>query len=232
VLIRTDSAGGTHEFLNYLTDHGLGYSVGFGLSTIAAQAIDRLLPQAWTRAYDPDGTEREGAWVAELTGMLDLSSWPAGMRVIVRKERPHPGAQLRFTDRDGLRLTAFATNTRGGQLAALELRHRRRARCEDRIRSAKDCGLRNLPLHGFDQNRIWCTIVELACELLAWTQMLALTGSPARRWEPKALRLRLFSIAARLTRHARRRRLKLAAAPHLQLLLNGMHTLTELPNPG
>ena len=231
VLIRTDSAGGTHEFLNYLTDRGLGYSVGFGLTQTAAQAIDRLLPQVWTPAYDADGTEREGAWVAELTGMLDLSSWPAGMRVIVRKERPHPGAQLRFTDRDGLRLTAFATNTTTGQLAALELRHRRRARCEDRIRTAKDCGLRNLPLHGFDQNRIWCVIVELACELLAWTQMLALHDSPARRWEPKALRL--FSVAARLTRHARRRRLKLAAgAPHLHLLLDGIRTLTALPDPG
>ena len=141
VLIRTDSAGGTHEFLNYLTDRGLGYSVGFGLTQTAAQAIDRLLPQIWTPAYDADGTEREGRGWLRLTGMLDLSSWPAGMRVIVRKERPHPGAQLRFTDRDGLRLTAFATNTTTGQLAALELRHRRRARCEDRIRTARtaDC---------------------------------------------------------------------------------------------
>ncbi len=67
---------------------------------------------------------------------MDLTSWPGGMRLILRKERPHPGAQLRFTDADGLRLTAFVTNTRGGQLADLELRHRRRARCEDRIRVA------------------------------------------------------------------------------------------------
>src|SRR5207248_5948010 len=120
----------------------------------------------------------------------DLSGWPPGMRVIVRKERPHPGAQLRFTDRDGLRLTAFATNTTRGQLADLELRHRRRARCEDRIRAAKDTGLRNLPLHGFDANRIWCELVAMACELTAWMQMLALDGQ-ARRWEPKRLRLRL-----------------------------------------
>ena len=96
------------------------------------------------------------------------------MRVIVRKERPHPGAQLRFTDLDGHRFTAFATDARRGQLADLELRHRRRARCEDRIRSAKDTGLRNLPLKGFAQNQLWCEIVALACELLAWTQMLAL----------------------------------------------------------
>ena len=131
------------------------------------------------------------------------------MRVIVRKERPHPGAQLRFTDIDGHRFTAFATDTKKGQLAVLELRHRRRARCEDRIRCAKDTGLRNLPLKGFAQNQLWCEIVALACELLAWTQMLALTGD-ARRWEPKRLRLRLFSVAGRIVRGSRRLRLRLA----------------------
>ena len=106
------------------------------------------------------------------------------MRVIVRKERPHPGAQLRITDIDGNRITAFATNTSRGQLADLELRHRRRARAEDRIRIAKDTGLTNLPLHALAQNEIWCAIVALACELTAWLQMLALPGD-ARRWEPK-----------------------------------------------
>ncbi len=132
------------------------------------------------------------------------------MRGIVRKERPHPGAQLRFTDIDGLRSTAFATNTRRGQLPDLELRHRRRARCEDRIRAAKDTGLRNLPFHSFDANRIWCAIVELALDLTAWLQMLALHDHPARRWEPKPLRLRLFSAAGRIAHHARRTRLHLA----------------------
>jgi hypothetical protein len=134
---------------------------------------------------------------------------PKGMRVIVRKERPHPGAQLRFTGIDGHRFTAFATSTRHGQLADLELRHRRRARCEDRIRNAKDTGLRNLPLHGYDQNQICCQIVALACELLAWMAMLAITGT-ARRWEPKRLRLRLLSAAGRIVR-GRRLRLRLAA---------------------
>ena len=112
-----------------------------------------------------------------------------GMRLIVRKERPHPGARLRFTDPGGHQFTCFATNTKRGQLADLELRHRRRARCEDRC--AKDTGLRNLPLHGYAQNQIWCEIVALACELLSWMAMLALTG-PARRWEPRRLRLRLL----------------------------------------
>ena len=211
VLIRTDSGGGTHEFLNWLTKPGrrLAYSVGFTITEDMQEAILKIPGRAWTPAYDADGQVRPGAWVAEITGMPGLASWPQGMRVIVRKERPHPGAQLRFTDIDGHRFTAFATSTKGGQLADLELRHRRRARCEDRIRCAKDTGLRNLPLQGFDQNQIWCEIVTMACELLAWMQMLALDG-PARRWEPKRLRLRLFSAAGRLVRGGRRLRLRLA----------------------
>jgi hypothetical protein len=172
------------------------------------QAILALPDRIWEPAYDAGGQVRPGAWVAELTGLLDLTGWPAGMRVIVRKERPHPGAQLRFTDLDGHRFTCFATGTRHGQLADLELRHRRRARCEDRIRAAKDTGLRNLPLYGFGQNQIWCELVAMACELTAWMQMLVLDG---RAWEPKRLRLRLFAAAGRLVRGGRRTRLRLSA---------------------
>ena len=210
-LIRADTAGGTHEFLEWLTAalRRLHYSVGLTITGDVQEAIGKVPASAWTPAYDSDGQVGDGAWVADITGMLDLSSWPAGMRVIVRKERPHPGAQLRFTDIDGHRFTCLATDAKRGQLADLELRHRRRARCEDRIRCAKDTGLRNLPLKGYEQNQLWCEIVALACELLAWTQMLALTG-PARRWEPKRLRLRMFAVAGRLVRGGRRLRLRLA----------------------
>jgi hypothetical protein len=212
-LIRTDSGGGTHEFLNWLASPGrrLHYSIGMTITEDMQDAILQLPERVWEPAYDAGGQVRPGAWVAELTGLLDLSSWPAGMRVIARRERPHPGAQLRFTDIDGHRFTCFATDARRGQLADLELRHRRRARCEDRIRNAKDTGLRNLPLHGFAQNQVWCELVAMACELTAWMQMLALDG-PARAWEPKRLRLRLFSAAGRLVRGGRRLRLRLAAA--------------------
>jgi hypothetical protein len=235
-LIRTDAAGCTHDVLSWLAGQRLSYSVGFTLPDGAEQLIETIPASAWTPAYDRDGQARDGAWVAELTELLDLSSWPAGMRVIIRKERPHPGAQLRITDVDGNRVTAFATNTRAGrpgaQLPDLELRHRRRARAEDRIRCAKDTGLTNLPLHDFAQNQIWCAIVTLACELTAWMQMLALTGHQARRWEPKRLRLRIFSTAGRLTRSARRIVLRLAAhAPWAHLLLDAINNLYRLPGP-
>ena len=197
VLIRTDSGGGTHEFLNWLASPGrrLHYSIGMTIAENMQDAILALRDRVWERAYDADGQLRPGARLAELTGLLDLAGWPKGMRVIVRKERPYPGAQLRFTDLSDYRFTAFATDAWRGQ--TLGLSHRRRARSEDRIRCAKDTGLRNLPLHGFDQNQIWCELVAIACELLAWMQMLALDG-PARVWEPKRLRLRLFSAAGRL----------------------------------
>ena len=114
MLIRCDSGGGTHDFVAWLARPGrrLAYSVGFTMTDQVQDAIMKLPARAWTPAYDGDGQVRDGAWVAELTGLLDLSSWPKGMRVIVRKERPHPGAQLRFTDIDGHRFTCFATSTR------------------------------------------------------------------------------------------------------------------------
>jgi hypothetical protein len=106
------------------------------------------------------------------------------MRLIVRKERPHPGAQLRITDADGMRITCFATNTPDRPIAELELRHRLRARAEDRIRATRSTGLRNLPLHTTAQNKVWLEIIQIALDLLARMPMLALTGQ-ARLWEPR-----------------------------------------------
>ncbi|NKY51468.1 IS1380 family transposase [Nocardia vermiculata] len=227
VLVRTDSGGGTHEFIDYCHRRRVQYSIGFTLTDDIVTAMDTHLTHAdWTPAYDADGQVRDGAWVVEVTGVVELAGWPPGMRLIVRKERPHPGAQLRFTDHDGLRLTAFVTNTTRGQLPDLELRHRRRARCEDRIKAAKDTGLRNLPFHGFDANRIWLALVALALDLTAWMQILALTDHPAQRWEPKTLRLRLFSLPARLARHARRVHLRLPAHnPWTRLAVNAFTRL-------
>ena len=237
VLVRVDGAGSTHAYLDWLVAQQLSYSVGFSLPANTPELLALIPDHAWTPAYDAHDQIRDGAWVAELTGLLDMSKWPPGMRVIVRKERPHPGAQLRITDVDGHRVTAFATNTAPGgvgtQLPDLELRHRRRARCEDRIRVAKDTGLTNLPLHGFNQNRIWCALVALATEITAWMQMLTLTGHQARRWEPKRLRHRLFTIPAALARTARQAWLHLSdRAPWANLVHEAIDRLRALAQPG
>ena len=242
VLVRVDGAGSTHNYLAWLTAQRLSYSVGFCLPDSTPDLLALIPAQVWAPALDAHDEVRDGAWVADLTDLLNLGSWPAGMRVIARKERPHPGAQLRITDIDGMRVTAFATNTKTGgpgtQLADLELRHRRRARCEDRIRVAKDTGLTNLPLTGFDQNRIWCAIIALAVEITAWMQMLALSGvdattAGARRWEPKRLRHRLFTVPAAIARTGRRVLLHLSErAPWAHLVFEAINRLRALAQPG
>ncbi|CAM5303310.1 IS1380 family transposase [Streptomyces canarius] len=232
-LIRCDSAGGTHEFVSWLARRGrwLSYSVGMVITETIHQHVLKIPESAWTPAVETGGEVRDGAWVAELTGDL-LDGWPKGMRLIVRKERPHPGAQLRITDADGMRITCFATNTAGCPIAELELRHRLRARAEDRIRAARATGLRNLPLHDTAQNKVWLEIVQLALDLLAWMPMLALTGK-ARLWEPRRLRLRLFSAAAQLVTTGRRRILRLARHwPWTGEITAALARLSLLPKPG
>ena len=212
VLIRTDAAGATYGFAAACRAAGCGFSLGYAIDERAQAALAQLSEDAWSAAYDIGGDPREGAWVAELTGLLDLLKWPDGSRVIVRRERPHPGAQLRFTDADGHRFTAFITDTaRGGthrQHADLEVRHRSHARVEDRIRCGKATGLRNLPCRGYEQNKAWLELALTAADLLTWTQALCLDGAMAR-CEPAALRYRLLHVAARLVRTGRRWHLKI-----------------------
>ncbi|KOT46889.1 transposase [Streptomyces caelestis] len=232
-LIRCDSAGGTHEFVAWLARRGrwLSYSVGMVITGAIHQHVLKIPASAWTPALETGGEVRDGAWVAELTGDI-LQGWPKGMRLIVRKERPHPGAQLRITDADGMRVTCFATNTADRPIAQLELRHRLRARAEDRIRAARATGLRNLPLHDTAQNKIWLEIVQIALDLLAWMPMLALTGQ-ARLWEPRRLRFRLFSAAGQLVTTGRRRILRLARHwPWTDEVTTALERLALLPNPG
>lgn len=232
VLVRGDSGAGTNAFVTHVAALGLRYSVGLtGWPTIL-DALSNVPRQAWKAALDPDGFPREGAQVAELTRYLPTPTgtrrWPGGMRVIARRERPHPGAQLRITDRDGWRITVFATN-QPGRIADLEVQHRLRARAEDRIRNLKDTGLRNLPLQGFAQNQIWLELVALASDLLAWTQRLALAGSPARTWEPKRMRFRLLNIAGRFVRTGRRDWLRLPRGwPWNDTLMAGHDRLAAL----
>ena len=231
VLVRGDTGSGVHEFLWHIHNLGLEYSVGVYGRQPVREALEALPKQAWKKALDADGRPREGAQVAELTRWLPatFTGWPPGMRVIARRECPHPGAQLRITDHDGWRITMFATNTKHGRLADLEVTHRLRARCEDRIRNLKDTGATNLPLQAFDKNQIWLELAQLAAELLAWTQLQAWADQPARLWEPKRVRLRLLAVAGRVITTGRRRILRLSQRwPWTDLVVGGHRRLAAL----
>jgi Transposase DDE domain group 1 len=204
ILVRADSAGATHALLDFCRDGRLRFSVGFDLTEPVRTAILDLGEGAWEPAISQDGERRddEGAWVAEITAGLDLTAWPEGSRVIVRRERPHPGAQLSFTDHDGHRFQAILTDQPDSDIAYLEARHRGHARVEDRIRTGKDTGMDKLPFRDFAMNAVWLELSLIAQDLIAWTKTLALDGELAR-CEPKRLRYRLLHVAGRLAFHAR-----------------------------
>ncbi len=217
VLMRSDSAGATYGFAAACRTAHVGFSLGAVITAAVREAAEVLTAaDGWYPAIDSGGAIREGAWVAEATALVDLSAWPPGTRLILRKERPHPGAQLRFTDSDGHRVTGFLTDTGHGvipgQLAGLELRHRQHARVEDRIRQAKATGLRNLPFHAFQANAAWLEIIMAATDLVAWAKLIGFTEHPdLARCEIDTFRYRVLHVAARLTRGARQLRLRIDA---------------------
>lgn len=194
-------------------------------------AILALPESAWTQAIDGTGEIRDGAWVAELTDDVSLGEWPERTRLIARRERPHPGAQFEIFDAAGYRHTCLLTDQDGADIAALELRHRRRARVEDAIRCGKDTGMRNLPFHDFAHNEIWLELSLTAQDLLAQARALCLDGELGLA-EPKRVRQRLLHVAGRIARSGRRTVLPLARSwPWAEALLAAFRRLRALPAP-
>jgi hypothetical protein len=227
LLVRADRGGATHAFLEHVSGRGLRFSVGLDLTEAVRQAILALPESAWQPALASDGADREGAWVAELA--LELSSWPAGTRAICRRERPHPGAQLRFSDESGYRFQVFLSNQQGSRIARLEQLHRARAACEDRIAAARTRGCETSPSAPSSPTRP-LELVLIGQDLLVWTQRLLLAEGELALGEPKRLRYRLLHVAARLTRHARRLVLHLPRAwPRQRELLAAFERLRTLP---
>ena len=208
ILVRADSAGATHELADHCYAGNMRFSFGYELTESVRAAILEVPADAWVPALDQDDTERENGEVVEITDRVDLTGWPKGSRLIVRRERPHPGAQLSFTDHDGYRFQAILTDQTDTDIAILERRHRRRARVEDRIRDDKDTGLQKFPFKQFALNEVWLEIVMLAHDLIVWTQALLLDGELAKA-EPKRLRYRLLHVAGRLAFHSRKAKLHL-----------------------
>jgi hypothetical protein len=230
ILLRVDSAGASHELIDWCREGQIEFSVGYDLTETVRAAILQIPEDDWVCSLDQDGHARPNGQVGEITEHLDLASWPQGTRVIVRRERAHPGAQLSFTDHDGHRFQAILTD-QTGPVAALERDHRGRARVEDHIRNDKHTGMRNLPFRTFEHNQVWLQIVALAHDLICWTQRLLLTGELANA-EPKRLRYRLLHIAARLAFHARTATLRLPVSwPWAEQLAAAFKRLTTLSAP-
>jgi hypothetical protein len=237
ILIRCDSAGASHAFLDHirgLREHGVHtfFSVGAAITEPIRAAIVACVD--WLPAIEPDRQLRDGAEIAELTHLVDLSAYPEGTRMIVRRERPHPGAQLSLFDTvEGLRHQVFITDTPrpACSVQLLELRHRGHARVEDRIRTGKDSGFGRFPSRLFAINAAWLQLALIGIDLLAWTRTLLLDGEHALA-EPKKLRYRLLHVAARIVRTARRTYLRIAARWPWAIDLAAAYTrLHALPRP-
>ena len=232
ILARSDSAGASHDFAFALRECDIRYSLGYSITAGVREAILGLAETAWSPAINADGKAREGAWVTELTDRVNLDSWPEGTRLICRRERPHPGAQLSFTDLDGHRFGCFITDQAGADIAALEALHRAHAEVEDRVKTLKATGAGHLPFACFAANAAWFELALTAHDIMVWTQQLVLDGEHAAA-EPKRLRYRILHVAGQITRHARRTTLHLPADwPWAGAILRAFGRLDALPSYG
>jgi hypothetical protein len=232
ILARSDSAGASHELADACRECDMRFSFGYPLTEPVRQAVLSLPESVWRPAIDQDGQPRDGAWVTELTGKVNLPDWPEGTRLICRRERPHPGAQLSFTDLDGHRFQCFITDQTTPDIAHLEATHRQHAVVEDRVKTLKTTGANYLPFHSFQANAAWFELALCAHDIMIWTQLLCLDGEH-RICEPKRLRYRILHVAGQLTRHARRTTLHLPADwPWASAILNAFGRLQALPAPG
>ena len=232
ILARSDSAGASHDFAGACRETRIRFSLGYAINQTVREQILALEEDAWTPAINQDGEPREGAWVTELTSLVNLSSWPAGTRLICRRERPHPGAQLTFTDVDGHRFQCLITDQDGQDIAALEALHRQHAEVEDRVKTLKATGAGHLPFQAFHANAAWFELAMLAHDITVWTQLLTLDGEH-KISEPRRLRYRILHVAGQITRHARRTTLHLPADwPWASAILRAFKRLQALPAYG
>lgn len=238
VIVRSDSAGWSHGFVNECRDRHVRFVIGHQLTVEIASVLVNLPKRAWSPAVTADGSDwREHAEVTEITHLVGdifdaTRAWPSGLRMIARRELPHPGAQLTFTDIDGHRYQVFVTDLADTDVAYLEALYRGRGRAERQICDTKATGLTNLPSHSFAINHAWLQLALSAHDLLAWTRLLALAGTSLADAEPKRLRYCLLHTAARVGRTSRRTTCRLAAnwpwTPELVTAFDRVHRIRQL----
>ncbi|WP_406723470.1 IS1380 family transposase [Streptomyces sp. GD-15H] len=244
ILFRVDGAGFSHELLDWIADAGgrasptfrWEYSIGWAVTEREQRAIEIVdRKNLWQPATGEAGQAREDAFVADITGLLgDLTGWPKGHRVIARKEPLHPRYAKDASDYESkkqARYQTFATNSRRGQIAFLDARHRKHARVEPKIRDQKASGMGLLPSREMNVNAAWLTATALAADLRAWLQLLALDGEEAKA-TPKTLRYRILHVPARLVRGQRKRRLKIPDTwPWASSIVQAFTRILALPRP-
>jgi hypothetical protein len=248
LLITADGAGASHGLIEHISTLNarpgfrVHYSIGWDLGTRERAAIGWVPTTAWSAVLDTNGQPRDlaEAGIVELTALLrhgphgdQLANWPTDLRIICRREAPHPGAQLSlFEAADGWRYQLLATNTPSNTPQFLEARHRPHARVEDNIRTGKQTGLGHLPSTSIDINRAWCLAATIGCDLLCWLRLLCLDGSLAKA-EPKTLRYRLLHTAARIVRGQRKRKIHIPETwPWAKHVLSCFQAIFALPRPG
>jgi hypothetical protein len=237
VIVRSDSAGWSHGFVNECRDRHVHFVIGHQLTVEIASVLIDLPKRAWSPAITADGSDwREHAELCEITHLVGdvfdaTRAWPAGLRMIARRELPHPGAQLTFTDIDGHRYQVFVTDLTDTDIAYLEALYRGRGRAERQICDTKATGLTNLPSHSFAINHAWLHLVLSAHDLLAWTRLLTLAGTSLAHAEPKRLRYCLLHTAARVSRTSRQTTCRLAAnwpwTPELVTAFDRVHQIRQ-----
>ncbi|MQA15847.1 MAG: hypothetical protein GEV09_17330 [Pseudonocardiaceae bacterium] len=246
-LVRLDGAGFSHQLLEHIAAGGGGvkgrdweFSVGWSCTDTEMDAIETLPTSAWTAEIDQNGDPVDDTFVADLTGLLDLGSWHAkilGLRINVRGEPLHPRYRKRPTEREkqlGRRYQLVAINTKVGQLAWPDARHRAHVHVENDVKQANDLGLDRWPSRHWAINVAWTQVVALAANLLACFRLLAPTRSRATRRRPETAAL----PAAAPTRPPdpratqRKRWLHLRADwPWIHNLINAWNAVKALPAP-
>ncbi|WP_159609851.1 IS1380 family transposase [Glutamicibacter sp. JC586] len=231
ILVRTDSAGSSREFLHHLDSLGIQFSTSYSLPVIKERFIRWIDEKKyWEPALDADGVQRDNAWVIDASKVIELKGYPPGTRIYLRAEPLHPGAKANLFDTDGNRVTAFLTNSPRFNVAFLDARHWARGRCENRIKTLKSTGLGKLPYWSFAANQAWADLAMLALNLVSWLQLAVLpSGHEASCWELKRWRYRLFSMAGKIVSGGRQRRLLIPErAPEAQLLCQLQKGIGEL----
>lgn len=247
ILIRVDGAGATHDLLEHLQRMNsawrtVRFTVGWTITDVDEDAIAELPESAWTDCLEQDGGAADTAQVAELTGLdARAEQWIDGLRLLVRRTRPsrrHRNNLTALEKRTGFRYAIVATNiTRMWGIPGshhpqfIDALHRSHATVEDRVRTNKAMGLRNLPSQSWTVNRGWVLAANIAADVCAWTRLLGLYDQPdLAQAEPETLRYRLLHLPAKLAAHARRRQLAIAATwPWAEAFLTCWHRLSLLP---